>query len=105
MLLASLVVAIGYVALGWALTYLAVATRARRREFPKLLLYVPLIAGVLQALATRDVRVRDQRRDQRLPRRLAHGRRGPGRHRQRPRRVRLAARACPARSGSRWRSC
>ena len=51
-LLASLVVAIGYVALGWTLTYLAVATRARRREFPKLLLYVPLIAGVLQAFAS-----------------------------------------------------
>ena len=51
-LLASIVVAIGYVALGWALTYLAVATRARRPEFPKLLLYVPLIAGVLQALAS-----------------------------------------------------
>jgi hypothetical protein len=51
-LLASLLVAIGYVALGWALTYLAVAARARRREFPKLLLYVPLIAGSLQALAS-----------------------------------------------------
>jgi len=51
-LLASIVVALGFVALGWALTYLAVATRARRSEFPKLLVYVPLVAGVVQALAT-----------------------------------------------------
>ncbi len=51
-LLSSVVVAIGYVALGWALTYLAVATRARRREFPRVLVYVPLVAGTLQALAT-----------------------------------------------------
>lgn len=51
-LLASLVVAVGYVALGWALTYLAVAARARRPEFPRPLVYVPLIAGALQALAT-----------------------------------------------------
>ena len=51
-LLASLVVAVGYVALGWALTYLAAAARARRPEFPRLLVYVPLVAGALQALAT-----------------------------------------------------
>ena len=51
-LLASIVVALGFVALGWALTYLAVATRARRSEFPKLLVYVPLVAGIVQALAT-----------------------------------------------------
>jgi hypothetical protein len=48
----SLVVAIGYLALGWTLTYLAVATRARRPEMPKLLVYLPMIAGILQALAT-----------------------------------------------------
>ena len=51
-LLASIVVALGFVAMGWALTYLAVATRARCSEFPKLLVYVPLVAGVVQALAT-----------------------------------------------------
>jgi len=51
-LLSSLVVAAGYLALGWALTYLAVATRARRPEFPKLFLYLPLVAGGLQALST-----------------------------------------------------
>jgi hypothetical protein len=51
-LLSSVLVAIGYVALGWALTYLAVAVRARKPEFPRLLLYVPLIAGTLQGLST-----------------------------------------------------
>jgi hypothetical protein len=45
-------VALGSVALGWALTYLAVAVRARRPEFPKLLLYLPLVAGALQGLST-----------------------------------------------------
>jgi hypothetical protein len=48
----SVVVAIGYIALGWALTYLAVAARARRPEMPKLVVYLPMIAGILQALAT-----------------------------------------------------
>ena len=51
-LASSVVVGIGYLALGWALTYLAVATRARRPEMPKLLVYLPMIAGILQALAT-----------------------------------------------------
>ena len=51
-LLSSVVVAIGYVALGWALTYLAVATRARRPEMPKFILYLPLVAGALQAIST-----------------------------------------------------
>jgi hypothetical protein len=48
----SVIVAIGYLALGWTLTYLAVAARARRREMPRLLVYLPMIAGILQALAT-----------------------------------------------------
>jgi hypothetical protein len=51
-LAASVLVGIGYVALGWALTYLAFATRARRPQFPAVVVYLPLIAGVLQALAT-----------------------------------------------------
>jgi hypothetical protein len=51
-LASSVVVAIGYLALGWTLTYLAVAARARRPEMPKLLVYLPMIAGILQALAT-----------------------------------------------------
>ncbi len=51
-LLSSIVVAIGYVALGWALTYLAVATRARRPEMPRFIVPLPLIAGSLQAIST-----------------------------------------------------
>jgi hypothetical protein len=51
-LLSSVLVGIGYLALGWALTYLAFAIRARRPEFPRVLLYLPLIGGVLQALST-----------------------------------------------------
>jgi hypothetical protein len=51
-LLSSVITGIGYLALGWALTYLAVAVRARRPEFPRLVVYLPLIGGVLQALTT-----------------------------------------------------
>jgi hypothetical protein len=51
-LLSSVAVGIGYLALGWALTYLAFATRARRPAFPKFLVYLPLTAAILQALAT-----------------------------------------------------
>ena len=51
-LASSVVVGIGYLALGWTLTYLAVAARARRPEMPRLLVYLPMIAGILQALAT-----------------------------------------------------
>jgi hypothetical protein len=51
-LLSSVMVGIGYVALGWALTYLAVAVRSRRPEFPKLIVYLPAIAGTLQGLST-----------------------------------------------------
>ena len=50
-LLSSVLEAIGLVALGWALTYLAVATRARRPELPKFILYLPLIGGVLLAVS------------------------------------------------------
>jgi hypothetical protein len=48
----SVVVSLGYLALGWTLTYLAVAARARRPEMPRLLVYLPMIGGILQALAT-----------------------------------------------------
>jgi len=51
-LASSLVVALGYIALGWALTYLAVATRARRSAFPVWVVYLPLVAGSIQALAS-----------------------------------------------------
>jgi hypothetical protein len=51
-LLSSVLTGIGYLALGWALTYLAVAVRARRPEFPRFIVYLPLIGGILQALTT-----------------------------------------------------
>ncbi len=51
-LLSSVLVGIGYLALGWALTYLAFAVRARRPAFPRVVLYLPLVGGVLQALST-----------------------------------------------------
>jgi hypothetical protein len=47
---ASALVALGSVALGWALTYLAVATKARRPEFPKILVYLPIVAAVLNGV-------------------------------------------------------
>jgi hypothetical protein len=50
-LAATAVVALGYVAMGWALAYLGVATRARRPEMPKLFVYLPIVAGILQALS------------------------------------------------------
>ena len=79
-LLSSVVVAIGYVALGWALTYLAVATRARRPEMPKFILYLPLVAGVLQAISTVLAAFGTNARDRRLPRRRADGRRRQRHH-------------------------
>jgi hypothetical protein len=51
-LLSSIVTALGYLALGWALTYLAAAVRNRRPEFPKVFLYLPIVVAVLQALST-----------------------------------------------------
>jgi hypothetical protein len=44
--------ALGLLGLGWALTYLAVATRARRSEFPRIAQYLPIFGAVLSALAT-----------------------------------------------------
>jgi hypothetical protein len=47
---ASVLTAIGYVAFGWALTYLAVATRARRPEFPRIIVTLVLIVAVAKAI-------------------------------------------------------
>jgi hypothetical protein len=47
----SVLLAIGLVALGWALSFLAAATRARRPESPRFVAYLPLIGAVLQAVA------------------------------------------------------
>jgi hypothetical protein len=48
----SILVAIGYLALGWTLSYLAAATRARRPQLPKVMLYLPIVGGVLQGIST-----------------------------------------------------
>jgi hypothetical protein len=42
---------LGYVALGWVLTFLASATRARRPELPKVAVYLGLIGALLSAIA------------------------------------------------------
>lgn len=47
----SSVRALGWVALGWAITFLAAATRARREEFPRVAMYVPLVGALLSAVA------------------------------------------------------
>jgi hypothetical protein len=45
----SVLQAIAYLALAWVLTFLGVAARARRREMPKLGIYVALVGAVLLA--------------------------------------------------------
>jgi len=47
----SLGQALGFLAIGYALTFLAAATRARRPQLPRLAVYLPLAGGVLSALA------------------------------------------------------
>jgi hypothetical protein len=51
LLLGAFVAAIGALALGWALHVLARATRARREEFPRPFVVLPLVAGVMSAIA------------------------------------------------------
>jgi hypothetical protein len=43
---------LAYLAFAWALTFLAVATRARRPELPRLVTYVALVGAVLAGFAT-----------------------------------------------------
>jgi hypothetical protein len=49
---ASALRAVGLVALGWTLTVLAAAVRARRQDFPRIAVYVSLIGAILAALET-----------------------------------------------------
>ena len=51
-MLSSIMVAVGYVAMGWAISYLAAATRARRPQLPRIMLYLPIVGGVLQGIST-----------------------------------------------------
>ena len=48
---AAVVRAVAYVGIGWALTFLAAAVRARRENFPRAGLYIGLIGAVLQAVS------------------------------------------------------
>jgi hypothetical protein len=48
---ATCLIVLGYLGTGYAVTFLAAATRARRRELPKVAVYLPLVGGVLGALA------------------------------------------------------
>jgi hypothetical protein len=43
---------LGLLALAWAVTFLAVATRARRHEFPRLVIYATLIGAALSAISS-----------------------------------------------------
>jgi hypothetical protein len=47
----SLVRGLAYLAFAYAITFLAVATRARRPELPKLVVYISLVGAVLLAVA------------------------------------------------------
>lgn len=42
---------VGFVAIAWVLTFLASATRARRHELPRIVLYLGLVGGVLSGLS------------------------------------------------------
>jgi hypothetical protein len=44
--------ALAYVALAWAITFLAVATRHRRPELPRVVVYITLIGAALSAVAS-----------------------------------------------------
>ena len=52
MIVPSVIEALGYFAVAYALTFLAAATRARRKEMIKLALYLPAIGGVLMGVST-----------------------------------------------------
>ena len=57
----DVVIALGYVAMGWALAYLGVGHRARRRRRCRSsFVYLPIVAGILQALSAIVFIVRDQ---------------------------------------------
>jgi hypothetical protein len=47
----SVLLALGLVALAWAMSFLAAATRARRPEMPRFAAYLPIVGALLQAVA------------------------------------------------------
>jgi hypothetical protein len=48
----GVVAALGLLALGWTITFLAAATRARRPEFIRLAVYITLVGAVLYAISS-----------------------------------------------------
>jgi len=48
----SIARALGYVALAWAITFLAVAARHRRPELPRMVVYITLVGAALSAVAS-----------------------------------------------------
>ena len=51
MLVSFFAEAIGSFALAYALTFLAAATKARRKRFPRIAMYLPVVGGVLVGMA------------------------------------------------------
>jgi hypothetical protein len=51
LVLANVLKGLGFLALAWALTFLAAATRARRPQVARPVVYLPLVGAVLSALA------------------------------------------------------
>jgi hypothetical protein len=49
---ASVVRSIGLIAIGWVLSFLAAAVRARRPQLPRAATWIPLVGAVLQAVAS-----------------------------------------------------
>ena len=72
----AVLICIAYFAIGWAVTFLAAATRARRPEFIRPGVYLPLVGAVLAGVSHGRRRGRDADRHLGLPRRPADGRRG-----------------------------
>jgi hypothetical protein len=48
----SVVRGLAYLAFAWAITFLAVATRARKPDLPRLVVYITLVGAVLSAVST-----------------------------------------------------
>ena len=71
----SVVRAIAYLALAYAVTFLIVATRSRRPELPRFIVYITLVGAVLSAVASVFGGVGTVTGGRALPRRTADRRR------------------------------
>jgi hypothetical protein len=50
-LVTTVLTALGLLAIGWAMSFLAAAVRARRPELPRVATYLPIVGAVLQAVS------------------------------------------------------